>query len=241
MGTNFNFIFGSLDNALRHGMPDAILSEDLEYTRESELGFQLKLDYNHLHSDTWINWNRLDTPAHREYFDFGNNLRIPVWLFVFSLQFYASHHGGQLYHTGPMRENFILGAGIENTYPLPGPCFNKAGWSLHAFGDRDVPDRPDPSLTTTGYGFLGELWFNIFLFRIYADCWLGNNFITEEGNPLYRTEKGWFFCGFRNEKSIAGSSQFISEVRFHRYSLSRFWEYQYRIEFKSLFNFIIKE
>jgi hypothetical protein len=230
----FFFIFGNIDNSARHGMLDALQVETLEYTRQNEYGFQIKQKYRHFTQDSWVSWNSLDTPAHREYFDFGNRFTVPFLNFIFDLQAYISHHGGQLFHNGPTRDNFSLAAGLENFYFTGWDIVSGFGWKAWCLGSRDVPDRFVPSLTTTGYGILGEVYVAAGPLRAYCDYWKGFGFLTEEGNPFYRVNSDYVFWGLRGEKKIADNVGLSIELRMH--SLVNLLEYEYRFEFKGLFD-----
>ena len=235
IGTNFNFIMGALDNKNRHNMLDALQSEELIYHRKMEYGFQLKQNYKYFISDSWINWNLLNTAQHREYFDFGNNFFLLYKIFSLNLQTYISHHGGQLYRTGAVRDNLSMALGLKIDTKWNDFLFNGAGGSVYYLTDKSVLDRCLPNLTTTGKGYLAEIYFYFYNFKLYCDYWKGEKFITEEGNALYKTSQPYIFYGFIKEKYIKENTWFDIELRMH--DIDNKFEYQYRLGFTSRFIF----
>ncbi len=229
----FQFIFGNLVSSNRHGLLDALYSEEYDYLRPNEYGFQIRQNWKHFTQDFWVNWNLLNTPAYREYFDFGTRFTIPIPLITSEIQTYISHHGGQLYHTGPVSDNLALAVGFDNQYPLPFSVLNQIGWKAHYITGKNVVNRAVPALTTAGNGFKVELYTVIAGFRIYGDYWKGHGFISEEGNSLYQCDDGYFFFGFRKEKKIGDTTLFHVELRGH--ALDGKLEYQYNFGFKSDF------
>ena len=69
----------------------------------------------------WLQWQRLNTPDHRERLDAGARLDWR-WGGIFSspLQTHIVHEGGQLYASGPVRDSFVLASGIKLS-PRPEP------------------------------------------------------------------------------------------------------------------------
>src|SRR5687768_7257904 len=70
------------DRAGPHGLLPPLQRETLAFERPYEAGFQWKFAGASITHDMWINWQRLNTPAHRERFDVGaaGEVRIVPWL-----------------------------------------------------------------------------------------------------------------------------------------------------------------
>jgi hypothetical protein len=236
LNNSFLFTMGVIDNENRHNMFDALLSEQLEYTRQIDYGFQVQLKNEYASLDLWLNWNLLNTPAHREYLNGGVNLFVYLANYIFNLQRYWSHHGGQLHHVGPMLDNYSLAVGLEKYFPLKSSALNRIGQKLYYL----AYDEVGTITSQKGYGFLAELYVSLSTFRVYLDYWYGNDFYTEEGNPLYQHD-GWIFCGFRNESKISRIASFIFEFRIHYIMDTGISSTQVRGEIKSSFGYPVKK
>jgi hypothetical protein len=234
---SFYFTMGYLNNEDRHYMLDAIQSEELEYTRQIDYGFQVLLKNRYSRFDTWLNWNLLNTPEQREYLDIGTNLFLYIFNFIFNVQGYWSHHGGELFQSEPVQNFYQLALGIENFYTINTRILTKVGYKLYYLADREKIEAIPGS---TGKGFSGELYFYLRNFKLYFDYWKGDNFITEEGDPLYRTD-GWIFGGVRNETRISNITDFILDLRLHYFEDNEVFSYEYRFEFKTALGYRIKK
>jgi hypothetical protein len=107
------FIFGTLDTLRRHGLLDPLEVSTLELTRPIESGLQWQIDSKRAAGDLFLNWQKLNTPEHREVFDYGGTLRVPLPAgFSAELQAHGLHHGGQLYDVGPVTNNVAYGGGM---------------------------------------------------------------------------------------------------------------------------------
>ena len=244
----FSFIFGNLEllpfysdyvsSKIRHGLFRSIQSEELDYKRPEEYGFQSLLQTGPLKYDFWINWNLINTREHREWFDFGNNLFLKTRYSRFFVATYISHHGGQLYHTGPVGENIVLSAGTEIFIEVKEPVFQSAGISYCFLADNDIPDRSNKNLSSTGYGHVAGVWLEIFNFKFFAEYFKGKNFIAEEGDPFYKTEKDYVSCSLEKNAKIAGITDFYFKLRTH--FIEDNWEYEYKFGFKTKFSVPLK-
>jgi hypothetical protein len=231
----FSFTMGYIDNISRHYMLDALQSEQLEYTRQVEYGFQILFKNTYIYHDAWVNWNLLNTPEHREYFDAGGNLDIYLYNFILNAQGYWSHHGGELFRDGPVQNSLSVALGLENFYLFKNKIFHRFGLKLYYLTDKEDFLGAEGA-DSTGYGVLSELYLQVLTFTCYLDYWKGDNFITEEGNPLYRNNQ-WIFWGVRNETNIFEISDFIFEFRMHHFRDNDEFSYQYRFGLKTALDF----
>lgn len=224
MEEKFSFSMGSFDTKDRHGMPDIILMRERDFHHQMRwhsdatndyygmlYGMKLTFSNRIISYKSWLNWDDLLNDERREFLAYGNNLEAG---FDFGLRLYlktyVSHHGGQG-GPGVVRDNWILSAGAAYEHRL-------FGIKAHFFGDRDTPDRSDDSLDSTGAGVLAEVYFKpLPILKLYTKFWRGENFISEEGNPMYRTDKPFFMFGGKLNTAILGNpqSRFWAELRGH--------------------------
>lgn len=239
-GGFYRFVFGNLITSVAggtlvpHGLHRALLAEDYGYIRNQEYGFQSILDLPFLRHEGWINWNLLNTSSHREYFDFGNCLEAiagPVRLIV---QAYISHHGGQLFQSGPVAENLALLAGLQIEHDPETRFFGPLGASLFWLTDKDQPDRAKPELSSTGYGWIVELFGTLYGFRLSSGYWKGNHFISEEGDALFRTGRDYLFGELKKTVSLTENSSFYFGLRLHGHENK--FQYQYRFGFSAAYS-----
>src|SRR4029079_12015310 len=98
-----------------------------------------------LRHSLWLEWQRLNTPDHRERFDGGVNAAIALDRHVsLPLQLHVVHEGGQLFNTGPVDDSAAAAVGV-----LLQTRTRRAGrLSLELYGaaSRSVPDREQPAL-----------------------------------------------------------------------------------------------
>lgn len=232
----WQFVFGNLElrpfagdvlppGRTRHGLSRAVQDERLEFTRPDEYGFQSLLTAGPLRHDAWVNWNRLNTPSHKEWFDAGQHLALVFAYSRFGVQAYVSHHGGQLYASGPVGESVVVGADVSLYYRASHPVFQEAGAAYAFLWDRDVPDRGDRSVWSEGSGHLAVVWLTLFRFRFFGEYWLGRGFKAEEGNPIYRTGREYVSFGWDRSGGLPGGTEYYMDLRVHR--LEGVWEYRY--------------
>ena len=96
-----------------HGLLPPIQRETLAFDRPNEAGLQWTFDGPRVRHEAWINWQRLNTPSHRERFDTGlvASLRANRWLTV-PVHLHVVHEGGQLHAEGPVADSAALGTGV---------------------------------------------------------------------------------------------------------------------------------
>ncbi|HKC23740.1 MAG TPA: hypothetical protein VKF32_03310 [Thermoanaerobaculia bacterium] len=102
------FVFGTLetvrpvpgggpDRLTLHGLLPPLQVETLALTRPHEAGVQWLVDSARVANDLWLNWQKLNTPEHREVLDAGTAGRVRVaGPFSAAFQAHVVHHGGQL-------------------------------------------------------------------------------------------------------------------------------------------------
>lgn len=219
-----------------HGLLPPLQRETLAFDRPYEAGFQWRFSGETLGHALWLNWQRVNTPEHRERFDGGANgrlrLRGPLRL---PFQMHIVHQGGQLFRAGPVADSLALAAGLE----LRGAAAGLETAAIEAFGvaSRFVPDRADDSRDVDGGGFLARASGQRAGWRGHLLIWRGKAVITDEGDPnylsvrrdgsRYRSTRDYAEVGltrlFRPDPRVA----FHASLRVHR--VEKDYGYSYRI------------
>ena len=152
-----------------------------------------------LKHDFWLEWQRLNTPEHRERFDGGlrtsyrlsNHLTLP-------LQLHVVHEGGQLHQSGAVADSAAVAAGAI----VVGTVAHRYAATLEVFavGSRYVPDRSRPNLSKDGAAFFGRAAAERSGWRGHVIFWRGRNFIKDEGDLNYQsvTRSGDRYPGTRH-------------------------------------------
>lgn len=242
------FVFGTLDTTdLRapagpdRGGPHALLPplqrETLSYDRPYEAGLQWRFDSPRAKHEAWINWQQVNTPAHRERFDAGisadwrTSRRIAL-LF----QGHVVHHGGQLFQSGAVSDSYALAPGVA----LRGSHGRLAHVAVEAFAvaSRFVPDRAVPDRSRSGLGMFARAEASTANWRGHAIVWRGNDYLKEEGDANYLNLRmdGRRYRGVR-DYSEAGLARWFRPARGLTVEMSaRFYriephnyEYAYRV------------
>jgi hypothetical protein len=259
-GRRSRFLFGTLDTPRvsvepgpdrtgPHGLLPPIQRETLAFDRPYEAGLQWLFKGSRLEHDMWLQWQRLNTPDHRERLDAGVRLDWR-WRGIFSspLQTQVVHEGGQLYASGPVRDSFVLASGIRLARRPEPPCARgvvcekpiaKLDGSLELLGlwSHYVPDRQQPKRTRDGAGFFGRAAVEGFSWRGHLIMWRGDDYIKDEGDPNYQSLRrdGTRWRGVRDyaetglTKTFALAPGALIEVSFRYHRIEDHYEYSYRL------------
>jgi len=246
-GRRSRFTFGTLpalsvdlpigpDRGGPHGLLPPLQRETLSFDRPYEAGLQWDFTGTRLTHSIWIEWQRLNTAAHRERFDGGANAELAVSPHVsIPLQLHVVHEGGQLFNAGPVADSAAAAAGVA----LHGPAGPLEKLSLELFGAaaRTVPDRERPSLDRSGPGFFGRAAAEAHGWRGHLIMWRGRTFIKDEGDPNYLSLRrdGHVYGGVRDYAeaglarrfTLAADAALEVSGRVHR--VEGFYEYSYRV------------
>jgi hypothetical protein len=240
-------VFGTLETVRRaegigpdlttpHGLLPPVQIEVFSFTRPYENGLQWILDTDRVKNDVWLNWQKLNTPDHREELEAGTAGRIyldgPFWA---GLQVHVVHHGGQLYDVGPVTDSFAYGPGL-----LVAPrfaLFDRVSAEAYLLFSKDKRDRENPQLTTSGHGAFVRLAAEKEGWRAHLILWRASNFVKEEGDPNYqsRSEDGTFYRATRNyaelglAKSLRVATGVALEPSFRLHRTDNDLEYSYRL------------
>lgn len=260
-GRRSRFLFGTLDTPFTgtragpdrtgpHGLLPPIQRETLAFDRPYEAGLQWRFDGSRLSHDMWLQWQRLNTPEHRERLDAGARLDWR-WRGIVSLplQTHIVHEGGQLFAAGPVRDSFVLASGITLSR-APGTALDPsairqdgphdrldASLELLGLWSHHNPDRQEPSRTRDGAGFFGRAALEGFAWRAHLIMWRGDDYMKDEGDPNYQSLRrdGTRYRGVRDYAELGATRTFILapgaliEVSFRYHRVERHYEYSYRV------------
>ena len=189
------FILGTLETVARrdgpgpdrltpHGLIPAIQLETLSFTRPYEAGIQWLTETDRIRQDLWLDYQKMNTSAHRERFDGGivGKVRVdgPVTL---GYQLHVVHHGGQQYHTGPVSDSVAYGPGVlleAAIRPL-----DKASVEVYGLWSYARPDREMSSRTVRGNALFIRAAGEKRDWRGHLIVWRGFDFGHEDGDPNY--------------------------------------------------------
>ena len=246
-GRRSSFVFGALpalpvsgpvgpDRGGPHGLLPPLQRETLAFDRPYEAGLQWNLTRTRLRHDIWLEWQRLNTPEHRERFDGGLNAEITLAPHVsMPVQLHIVHEGGQLFNSGPVADSAAGAAGVS----LHGRTARLGRISLEVFGagSRSVPDRQTPGLRRHGAAFFGRAAAEHNGWRAHVIAWRGHDFVKDEGDPNYLSirRNGSVYGGIRDyaEAGVARRIRLapgaVIEVSGRLHRTERYYEYSYRV------------
>jgi hypothetical protein len=246
-GRRSSFVFGTLpamtpelpigpDRGGPHGLLPPLQRETLAFDRLYEAGLAWTFDGSRLKHHFWLEWQRLNTPEHRERFDGGLRTSYRVTdVLTIPVQLHVVHEGGQLFASGAVADSSGIATGAIITGR--GPRFEHAMLELYALGSRYVPDRARSSLSRDGVGFLGRVSAERAGWRGHLIFWRGRNFIKDEGDPnylsidrsgeRYRGTRDYAEAGLTRRFRLAPAAVLDVSGRLHR--VEGRYEYSYRI------------
>jgi hypothetical protein len=246
-GPRSSFVFGALpgphvgdppgpDRTGPHGLLPPIQRETLAFDRPFEAGLQWTFAGARLRHEMWLDWQKVNTPDHRERLDAGvaGDLGIKG-PFTLPFQLHVVHDGGQLFASGAVADSVALATGLIARGRL-GP-FEGAAIEIYGLLSHYVPDRSDPARSRDGGAFLGRVSGQRAGWRGHILFWRGDDFIKVEGDPNYLSIRrdGSRYRGIRDyaETGLTRTFRLANEVlleasgRLHR--VEKDYGYSYRV------------
>jgi hypothetical protein len=219
-----------------HGLLPALQRETLAFERPYEAGLEWTFDGSRLRHDVWIDWQRVNTPEHRERFDAGaaGEWRI-AGPFAVPVQVHIVHEGGQQFASGPVADSAAAAAGVK----VSGRAGRAGAASIeaHALVSRFVPDRAARARDRDGKGLFGRAALEHRGWRAHVLFWRGRHFIKDEADPNYLSVRrdGTLYPGIRDYSEAGLARTFrpapgvtlFASARIHR--IERHYEYSYRV------------
>jgi hypothetical protein len=253
IGRRSSFVFGTLetpqagrpagpDRTGPHGLLPPLQRETLAFERPYEAGLQWTFQGTRLEHDVWLQWQRLNTPEHRERLDGGARVHWRIsGPFSLPIQTHIVHEGGQLHASGPVRDSVAVATGIAiarrpaPSRPPPAglvPSIELIGlWSHH------VPDRQQPGRTRDGAAFFGRAALEGSFWRGHLIMWRGDDYLKDEGDPNYLSIRGdgrrwrgvrdYAEAGITRTFRLAPEALIEASFRYHR--VESHYEYSYRV------------
>jgi hypothetical protein len=246
-GRRSAFVFGTLpsltsnlpagpDRNGPHGLLPPLQRETLAFDRPYEAGLAWTFNGSDLRHHLWLEWQRLNTPEHRERFDGGmrTSYRLSDHL-TLPLQLHVVHEGGQLHQSGAVADSAAIAAGAI----VGGTIARRYAARLEVFalGSRNVPDRSRPHLSRDGAAFFGRAAAERSGWRGHVIFWRGRNFIKDEGDLNYQsiTRSGDRYRGTRDYSEAGLTRRFtlaraaVLDVAGRLHRVEGRYEYSYRI------------
>jgi len=232
------FILGALETRRRHGLIDPLEVSTLELTRPLETGIEFTTERPRFQSDFFLNWQKLNTPDHREVFDVGLVMHAPVGRGVsIEGQLHALHHGGQLYDVGPVYNNLALGPGVRWEHR----------WRDRVSSDIRLFELVSETTKLPEYHGRPSRGQGTFLraaisprpsWEVFTVLWRGKDYYTDEGDhnygsagtdpSFYRSARQYKELGFSKIIVSETGIDFSGEMRFHKID-DRLIEYSLRL------------
>jgi hypothetical protein len=224
------------DRAGPHGLLPSIQRETLAFDRPHEAGLMWRFERSRLQHEMWINWQRLNTPAHRERFDAGAwaSIRLSS-AFTLPVHLHIVHEGGQLHASGPVSDSLAFATGATWSRSIG----DAAQLTLELLGaaSRYVPDRERPEASRSGAAFFTRAAIARNGWRGHLIVWRGDDFVKIEGDPNYqairrdgsrwRGVRDYAEAGLTRSLDPAPGVRIEGSVRAHR--TERYYEYSFRI------------
>jgi hypothetical protein len=219
-----------------HELLPPLQRETLTFDRPYESGLAWTFNGADLKQHFWLEWQRLNTPGHRERFDGGLRASYRLTDAVsLPVQLHVVHEGGQLYQSGAVADSAAVALGATFTATVARRY--AVAFDLFGLGSRYVPDRSRPELSRDGVGFFGRAAAQHAGWRGHLVFWRGRNFIKDEGDPnylsvtrsgdRYRGTRDYAEAGATRRFTLARSAVLDASGRLHR--VEGRYEYSFRI------------
>lgn len=172
-----------------HPIHDAIL-DDANVFRETQQGFQVRVDREHWKNDLWINWRVREDEFTAEEFEVGNATQLRFWYLRADGQFLWYHVGGQQ-NDDDRVENRVAG--------MLGASVGTADMFIHNYPDwlgdvrigaRYLASNDDTLADESGSGFEAFAHADFHpheqaTLRAFASHFEGDDYAGARGDPLY--------------------------------------------------------
>ncbi len=181
-------IFGTLETQDRHGFLEPLEVTTLEITRPVEYGVQWKEMDGWFQTDSFLNWQQLNTPGYPEIFDYGGTGQFPLsGNFTTDFQFHGYHQGGKLFYVGVVNNYaFALGGRFHEDMGFLGP----ASISTYGLLSGNL-QGPFLQVTDAQWGWGIYLRGSVSpgnIAELYGILWKGWNFFSWEGDANYNSQ-----------------------------------------------------
>jgi hypothetical protein len=246
-GRRSSFVFGTLpgphvgdppgpDQTGPHGLLPPIQRETLEFERPYEAGLQWRFNGTRLRHEMWLNWQKVNTPEHRERLDAGVGADFGIaGPFAVPIQLHVVHDGGQLFASGAVADSVALATGIVARGRLG--RLDAAAVEIYGLLSHFVPDRSTPERSRDGGAFFGRVSGRRGGWRGHILFWRGDDFVKVEGDPnyqsirrdgsRYRGVRDYSEAGLTRTFRLAEAALIETSARVHR--VEKDYGYSYRV------------
>lgn len=237
----YSFGIGEINYQSFH-LPDLLFKSETYLIKGNDEGLKFSINKQYLENDTWISWYGLNTPEQREHFAFGDVSILRFKSVFIPVMALADHHGGQLYDPSddPVRENYNGAAGIGCNFSYVTFLRGISG-RIMMFGSL-YRNREDKGGFSQGWGALNDLTLIFRFVDIGLQWYKGENFISQLGNPVYKTNHPMYCLQFSKKLDVNKFVALDAGLRFENFETDGFREYlknpQYRwwISFRGQFD-----
>jgi hypothetical protein len=258
LGRRSSFIFGTFpaprlgdpsgpDRTGPHGLLPPLQRETLAFDRPYEAGLAWTFKGSRLRHELWIDWQRVNTAAHRERFDAG---AVVGWkasrLVSIPFELHIVHEGGQVFATGPVADSVAFAGGLVLAGRI-GPL-ERAAIEVYGLGSRYVPDRGVPTSSRDGEAFFSRASAEWSGWRAHLIAWRGRDFVKDEGDPNYQSvrrdaspytgTRDYSETGLTRTFRPAAGVLIEASGRLHR--VERHYEYSFRIAATAVISMKVK-
>lgn len=190
---DFSLIFGNLEGALSHRLPEPVYDINRYIEHRQEQGIQLKYANERSFVDLFIDWTRaINRQSNdQERFTVGLNLKHQLldpyknYRLIPSAFVVGSHKGGQIgTNSDPVIMQWNMGSGLR---------YEQGSKTSYGFVEFQYllyssPDQAAGFIPNTGSGFLGNLGMRLNHFTLSANIWEGKDFRSATGTPIYAAQ-----------------------------------------------------
>jgi hypothetical protein len=191
-----------------HELLPPLQRETLTFERPYEAGLAWSFKGTSLQHHLWLEWQRLNTPEHRERFDGGvrTSYRLSDILAI-PVQLHVVHEGGQLFASGPVADSAAIATGARISAALG--RYNTT-FEVLAAGSNHVPDRSQSDLSRKGAGLFTRLSAERDAWRGHVIFWRGRDFIKDEADANYLSvfQSGTPYRGIRDYSEVGLTRRF---------------------------------
>ena len=192
---HFTYVLGNIYGGSNHKLTEVMFNPEQNISADPETGFQILIDYDFMHFDTWINWQSyiFEEDSHQEAFTVGANINFLLHKnkrlkLSIPIQALAQHRGGEQNIVKLGVQTLINGmTGIAAEYDFKNNFFRTLNVNLGTYGCFQQSGKLWPKSTGHAYNAEASLnvwkYFNVKYGYFRAPKYYANLF----GSPLFST------------------------------------------------------
>jgi hypothetical protein len=189
--SRFSVLMGSYNGGENHGLHEVLFSFENHLTDIIENGILINYANSRITSESWLNWESFILPGDtlQEEFTAGSSNHIKLlefssWKISLPVNLLAHHAGGQINLSDKPVETLInISEGLKVSR------FIKTKPDNIIFAEFSVFHSIGDFIPSPGWAFSGKTGIQTEHFEINAEYFRADDFISFEGNPLFRTHE----------------------------------------------------